>query len=361
MYMELKSGKSEEKMRKLTGLVLSVFRYLASYETFNAADFFASLGADGAILERRYRGRLDGGAAGDSRLKKLLDELNKEPLSERVSLYEAMAKDVDYTAHIEDEAFQFAESTLQKEILNKAVALTTYLYDEIFVRPGFQVEGETVNRKLFKKDFYHTNFSASEREVCPVCLQWSARQKESSQLDHFFPKAKYPALVFQPENLAVVCMECNVSGVKGQKDPMEETNLTELFLPYQRAAEKEARIRIFLDEEGRHLELVPLGGDAKIQKRIDNFDRLYGVTECWNKQADRYVEECFHIIRGCDSLEKAEGKLAMYAEDKRNIAAIDKSHLIESCCYDYMETEGYRIFQEECEKRLEEQRKMQNG
>lgn len=350
MYLKLKVGKYEEKMRKLTQFVLSVFEYLAQHQQFTETDFFSSLGADGAWFAECYRRR--------PRLRTLLEELAQEPVYRRKRLFEAMERDVSYIAHMDEETFRFAESTLPPEILAKAAALTSYLYDEIFVKADFQVEGERMNRIRFKEEFYRMNFPSDQKDVCPVCLQASGRLQENSQIDHFFPKAKYPALVFQPENLPVICKECNESDGKGQKDPMQDTDLTELFLPYRRAAEEETQLRIGLDENGRHLQLAPTGGDEKVSKRIENFDRLYGVFACWNRQADGYLAECGRIAENCGSTAEAEEELRILAKNKRRMAERDKSRLIESRCYDYMEGEGHDVFLDECEKRLEEQRKL---
>lgn len=351
MYLKLKAGKYEKKMRKLTQFVLSIFDYFAQHPQFTETDFFSSLGVDGAWFETCYRRR--------PRLRTLLDELAQEPVSQRKRLFEAMEKDVNYIAHMDEETFRFAESILPPVILEKAAALTTYLYDEIFVKADFQVEGEKMNRIRFETEFYRVNFPLDQRDVCPVCLQASGRLQKNSQIDHFFPKAKYPALIFQPENLPVICKECNEADEKGQKDPMQDTDLTELFLPYRRAAEEETQLRIWLDGNGRHLQLVPIGGDEKVLKRIENFDRLYGVSACWNRQADEYLAACGRIAEDCRSTAEAEEELRILAKNKRRMAARDKSQLIESRCYDYMEGEGHCVFLDECEKRLEEQRKLQ--
>lgn len=60
--------------------------------------------------------------------------------------------------------------------------------------------------------------------VCPYCgltiIKPSNRTKH--QIDHFFPKGKYPFLALSYYNLIPSCDKCNESPNKGQNDPIEQ-------------------------------------------------------------------------------------------------------------------------------------------
>lgn len=65
-------------------------------------------------------------------------------------------------------------------------------------------------KKQFKKDF----FDQKERR-CPFCgqlLETSGKANSdipTADLDHFFPKSKYPQFALNTHNLIPICMECN--------------------------------------------------------------------------------------------------------------------------------------------------------
>lgn len=70
----------------------------------------------------------------------------------------------------------------------------------------------------------HDFISKTQIRVCPYCgltiIKPSNRTKH--QIDHFFPKGKYPFLGLSYYNLIPSCDKCNESPNKGQKDPIEQ-------------------------------------------------------------------------------------------------------------------------------------------
>lgn len=60
--------------------------------------------------------------------------------------------------------------------------------------------------------------------VCPYCGLTIIQPSNSTkhQIDHFFPKGKYPFLALSYYNLIPSCDKCNESPLKGQKDPIEQ-------------------------------------------------------------------------------------------------------------------------------------------
>lgn len=83
--------------------------------------------------------------------------------------------------------------------------------------------------KFSKYDF----IARIDRDTCPYCnrnyIYYISRNKEiKPQIDHFFPKSKYPFLAMSFYNLIPSCQTCNGFGAKEEKDPLIES----LINPY---------------------------------------------------------------------------------------------------------------------------------
>lgn len=84
--------------------------------------------------------------------------------------------------------------------------------------------------KVFSKyDFIRT----IDIDTCPYCNRsyiyyLSKNKKIKPEIDHFFPKSKYPFLAMSFYNLIPSCQTCNGFGAKEEKDPLKE----DLINPY---------------------------------------------------------------------------------------------------------------------------------
>ncbi|WP_447951128.1 HNH endonuclease [Chryseobacterium koreense] len=77
--------------------------------------------------------------------------------------------------------------------------------------------------KFSKYDF----ITRIDRDTCPYCnrnyIYYISRYKGiKPQIDHFFPKSKYPFLAMSFYNLIPSCQTCNGFGAKEEKDPLIE-------------------------------------------------------------------------------------------------------------------------------------------
>ena len=134
-------------------------------------------------------------------------------------------------------------------------------------------------------DFDHhrlvTEFKDSNCEihVCPFC----DGNPESTEIDHFYPKAHYPYLACHPLNLTPICGACNGPEGKGQVDPLDLDAFwqsADWFHPYLRPAyASEYRITFERQKEG----LTPAlkSDDPQTQRRLDNL-------MCWLKLCPRW-------------------------------------------------------------------------
>lgn len=347
MYKKLRMGKDAVRMQRINDFVLEIFHYFASYRYFRKETFFKFLGTDGPWFAACYTDR--------KKLRDLLEALRQVPFPERVKLYEAMRADASFQLQEGDDTFVFRESGLDRKLLQTAAQLTSYLYDGIFAASGFQVDGVLFRYEEWKEQLCDAN----DRFLCPVCLNTYGTLKELGQIDHFFPKMKYPALTFRPENLALICMLCNEGTGKGTKNPMTGTNLTELYLPYVRGAEGEMSIVVQADKKSGHMvNLLPGNSDSKTKKRIENDDRIFRLALRWNGQVDCSIESGMKDAREMGTAAEVKAFLQEEALKKRGEASRHPDMLVEAACFEYLTDAGEKAFLEAWERDRRDRGKM---
>jgi hypothetical protein len=93
--------------------------------------------------------------------------------------------------------------------------LTSFYSPEFYRNYGYVMSDNgrfiVFNREKFIEEFHDAN---NDLRVCPLCDGYPTNE----QVDHFYPKADYPALSCHPLNLIPICGECNGTTNKGQKD-----------------------------------------------------------------------------------------------------------------------------------------------
>lgn len=86
----------------------------------------------------------------------------------------------------------------------------------------------------YEKDFKKWDFiDRIKVDTCPYCNRnyiytTSRNKKIKPEIDHFYPKSKYPQLALSYYNLVPSCKSCNGFGAKEEKDPFTEN----LINPY---------------------------------------------------------------------------------------------------------------------------------
>ena len=89
-------------------------------------------------------------------------------------------------------------------------------------------------KKIYSQRFSNNSYSApykfyksirSAQKSCPYCNIYT---HQVTQLDHFFPKSKFPSLSITPVNLVPICTDCN-----SKKSETYSINKIEMFIhPY---------------------------------------------------------------------------------------------------------------------------------
>lgn len=105
---------------------------------------------------------------------------------------------------------------------NDTVDIPIAILRKIFIEDGYE-NGEVFDKSAFIRSL--------DLRICPYCgrayiyfIENAYRKKGphivKPQIDHFFPKSKYPYLALSYQNLIPVCTTCNSIGAKGDNEPL---------------------------------------------------------------------------------------------------------------------------------------------
>ena len=172
--------------------------------------------------------------------------------------------------------------------------------------------------KLLDKVFRYTNFSnrkvvneilrEMEVPVCPYCnrlyITALKRKKVRPQLDHFFPKSKYPYLALCLYNLIPSCGVCNQA--KSDLDPLD-SRYPPLLYPYEEEFGEDVVFALKLKGQDDFVRKMR-GDSSKIQVHIDSsssklklkvdqqVERLH-LAELYNEHGDYVADilKSYHI------------------------------------------------------------------
>lgn len=354
MYLELKQGSKEQHLRNINQLILKIFEYTAQAEMFDKAEFEQFLKEDEVWSTKAYR-------PGEIFYSKI-EGLFSFSRGEREEIYRVIQHDMEFDQYIEDPDFVFEEHQLSDQKIEFAKELILYLYDNLFREGKFVFQEQTTGYREFKNSLFVQNSSS----ICPACLSNQTNLTDYGEVDHYFPKKSYPALIFHPMNLAVVCRDCNGFLVKGEKDVFKSSNLTELYIPYLRNAEKEVELGVRQVEKNgeggerkkvKRMVMVPCVSDVNglIYKRIQNLDKLFDLSKRWTDCMNSII---LYQLKDFED-EKLESEvqelLHNRAKDCKRQAAKNKSKLLEATTLTYLENEGKERFFADWRKRQDEQ------
>lgn len=136
---------------------------------------------------------------------------------------------------------------------------------------------------------------ALELKVCPYCNRqfitpsYSEHSKMRGDLDHFFPKSRYPYLSMSIYNLVPSCKFCN-SSLKGSKEFSYETHIN----PFEEAIDDYIKFNYTIDSvESLHgsgdIEIVvedKLNKDFNLIKKAKNNIQVFDIVNTYNYHTD---------------------------------------------------------------------------
>ncbi|KJS50645.1 MAG: hypothetical protein VR66_01685 [Peptococcaceae bacterium BRH_c23] len=223
--------------------------------------------------------------------------------------------DLNYAQDHQSSTFQFTgylgtafagmlADTQRKVVIDTIKKVFEKLYDDFF---GHKEENATCNnRDLFKEEYKRLN--GLREHVCPACLGLLHIGK--AQLDHYFPKSLFPALVIQPFNIVPICMECNSSvgnkqnKGKGNRVPAwplvgEAVNdpgcMTGVYLPYIRSAERKFKAVVVGNPGNRVIRFEPLSSAAPVEgERIRRHVATFNLEKVWTDRIPFHFNILMH-------------------------------------------------------------------
>lgn len=150
----------------------------------------------------------------------------------------------------------------------------------IFVTHGYE-------KKLNKWDF----INKIKIDTCPYCnrnyIYTTSKNKEiKPEIDHFYPKSKYPVLALTYFNLIPSCKPCNGFGAKEAKDPRDE----DLTNPYLIKNDD-----FILSHKINNIAIInPLSGKSDVEvffkKAIPGHLSVFNLNELYELHHDHAIE-----------------------------------------------------------------------
>lgn len=211
----------------------------------------------------------------------------------------AFDHDVNFPAYLDRDDFDFHYPRLHPDIKSALRPLLEYFYD-YFEDTGYDsrihcITNLTLTREHFLICYYRDN---KHLKVCSVCDgEIQVRNTEARNevlplcdLDHFFPKSKYPFFSLHPANLVPTCHICNHT-FKGTQDPLKAKKsiiafetLKNTYFPYRaRAIENLGGIEVQRTRLAGAPEILIADRDTTPHCRIENANRLFKLSDRWTQ------------------------------------------------------------------------------
>lgn len=230
-------------------------------------------------------------------------------------------------------------------------------YDPMFYKgAGYPiVRGNGPSDERFHKDIFLERFARANEKlsVCPYCDGYRGAKPE---VDHYYPKSKYPQLSCHPLNLVPVCDSCNSTTNKGSKIPLDldaPDPMADWFHPYLRRAGNCYSVEFVTDATGK-TEAVLRGSDAQAQRRLDNWRELVGLRGQWQHGLRRKTRAAQAKLRGYKrrntgpqpTKEDICRKLREWAENTSDLIGIEPFAILEHHYYRAAATQEPALFDE---------------
>ncbi len=221
-------------------------------------------------------------------LQRLTNFIEDHP-TKRDIILAAFAHDIDFYDHLEDPTFQFSYSNFDRDIQNVVKPLMVACYD--LLSEGFPYSVQGTEQHLSRRDVATIFWKQNQDilKVCPSCDGQPPRvtsERVYSDVDHFFPKSRYPFLSIHPYNLVPICTDCN-RYFKGDADPIanhQNESLLDIFHPYGRPAIKSITIQTSRGNTGGYCIQVDepqYGTQGKASLRWKNLNNVLNLNVLW--------------------------------------------------------------------------------
>ena len=231
------------------------------------------------------------------KIKRPLLELIALPVSEKKGILAAFTADMDL-------AGRFVEGRLLSLNLSRNSALslveeivgncyTDILADKVVPASVLNTIAPLDRQTVLRAYLDAQNQRTPSLKVCPGCdgrPPSVSDGKIHEDLDHFFPKSRYPLLAVHLLNLTPLCKDCNQS-YKGSKDAIADNDdqvadvhcLHDIFHPYLRPAQPEVAVNVYRLADGQpHIVVEPHQNDAQQIARLHSLLYTLNVNGRWD-------------------------------------------------------------------------------
>jgi len=312
----------EEQFKKIFAFQRQVLAF--------ACDPKISISAEGSIIKEEIYSKFSGdlgvwlwkklwidkknGSREQSNLQKGLVKLIKAAQANRtVSLVvlDAFDHDIQFCNCFNHPTFEFWYKTRLNVPIQQALKDLLEVFYTDLLESGFP-EAVHGNAKSFKREDFVSEFWKvnDALEVCPACDSarparvqrptGKGKTKIYGNLDHFFPKKKYPFLSVHYVNLVSLCLECNMT-FKGEQDPVDPNNSTQplvhTFLPYVNSAIDSIEVKVTRNKEGVHLPTIT-EKEGTYSRRIYNLNRVFKLEARWKDRLRYVIEKILNTVSG---------------------------------------------------------------
>lgn len=159
------------------------------------------------------------------------------------------------------------------------------------------------------RDIYDEIFSAARQGRCPLCTQRSV-----TTLDHYFPKARFPALAVAPLNLVPACAECNKAKLVAFPTRAEEVGLHPYYDDLGDVPWLEARVVERQPAAVRFSVAAPPAWGAVLSARVSRHFQAFGLAELFASEA---AEELINVRHQLTMLSAADPEHGVRQELRR--------------------------------------------
>ena len=206
---------------------------------------------------------------------------------ERTEANWAFFSDRKFVDHIDDGDYKLHPCPAAEHGKSRPMEVLGRLCNDLYdsVKKGLPGKKDSFSVAALQKEYEEQN--GENGRVCPVCVKENLFGMGEGEVDHYFPRKRFPALALHPYNLLPVCRDCNGPRGKHTKNPVAASDtgpgeLRTVFLPYLRFGKAEIEFAVS-EDPSRHIVMKPgPGGDGNTEKRIANMERLYDLGRRWS-------------------------------------------------------------------------------
>jgi len=216
--------------------------------------------------------------------QRILDHLKtyiKQEEKIKVQVLEEFRQDRRFPERITDSAYHLRLMNGQFPLLKNLQRMLINFYEQL-KDSGYPSHLCGCSNDHFTANDWWAGFQANNPQflTCPMC---DATLSGGKSIEHFFPKGTYFAMSVHPFNLIPCCKGCN-NEVKGEKDPFNGFQITQMNIPYQHAITQDANLTFHEDYNGNDIaEFQPKSPDPTITMRIRNLEYLFRIPSRWNE------------------------------------------------------------------------------